>query len=291
MGTLSKIAFGLVASNSIKVGAYGAVEGDAVALGYLSGSLEIEHGEESKDVRVDQVIGIIKKHTIDETMKIRITAAEVSLENLAIAFGYPTSAVSGGNTLNIGGKTSNTYRTVYVNVNGGDGITRKFTFHKCKPTGASTHSYGRENETVADMEFEVIVDTTKTAEQQFATVVDSGADTTPPTVVLTTPADGGEVAKDAKTTVLWTFTETNLMDANTIIYGDTVLIMNTTTPASTVLVAGSIAYDTSAKTITFTPTDNWTGEDTLQAIVTTGVKDQNGNAMAATKIEQFDVAA
>jgi len=56
-------------------------------------------------------------------------------------------------------------------------------------------------------------------------------------------------------------------------------------------VAGTIAYDRTAKTVTFTPTANWTASDTLQAIVTTGVKDVNGNAVAAAKIEQFAVTA
>lgn len=119
----------------------------------------------------------------------------------------------------------------------------------------------------------------------------TGADSTAPVVALSSPVDGGTVVKDAKTTVEWTFTEASALDENTIVYGDTVVILNITTPATATLVAGALVYTASTKKMVFTPTANWTASDSLQAMVTTGVKDAAGNALAATKIEQFSVTA
>jgi len=289
-GTVNNVVLGLQADNTLKVGAYGAVEADAVEVGYLKGGIKLEHSEERYDVEVDQVIGHIKSITTHEDMKITLSIAEATVENLAIAMGYPTGAISGG-ILYFGGKTSNTERTLYINVKGKNGGNRKITIHKCIPTGATSQEYKKDGETLVDVEFKVLADTSQTAEQMMGTIEETGTDTTAPTVAMTTPTDDGTVTKDTKDTVVLTFTEANQMDENTLIYGDTIIINNTTTPSSAVFVAGSVAYDATAKTLTFTPAENWTASDTFQLSVSTGVRDMNGNALAAPYIAQFSVTA
>jgi len=144
---------------------------------------------------------------------------------------------------------------------------------------------------IVECALDVLWDKTQGAGEEMGTFVDTGADTTPPTIVLLTPADGGTVTKVTKDTVTWQLTEANRIDESTIVYGDTFQIINTTTPASASLEAGSIVYDSTLKRIVFTPDANWTASDTFQAIVSTGLQDEAGNNLAAAKIEQFSVTA
>ncbi len=91
------------------------------------------------------------------------------------------------------------------------------------------------------------------------------ADTTPPAVTSTSPANGATgVAVNA--TISATFSE--VMDASTI-----------TTATFTVSgVAGTVAY--SETTATFTPSGNLANNTTYTATITTGAKDAAGNPLA-----------
>jgi len=290
MGDKDNVVVGLQSLNTLKVGNYGDLEAAAVDVGFIKGGVQFEHDEDELLIFVDQAMGAIARKTTKESMKIKLTFSEASLENLAVAFGYPTTAVS-SDIFYLGGKTSNTERTLFVNVNSPDAGTRKYTLWKCVPDGKSNHAYKKDGETLIDVSFHVLEDVAKTAEQRFGNIEDTGLDTTPPTIALSTPTDGGTVTKATKGIVVWTITETNQMDENSIVYGDTVSIINITTPASAALVAGSIVYSPTAKTITFTPDAVWTTLESMQAIVTTGLKDLAGNKLAAMKIEQFSVSA
>jgi len=290
MGTTSNIVIGLQTTNTMKIGNYGDAEAAAVDVGFIKGGAEINHELEQYDIKVDQALGPVAVQATDENMTIKITLSEATLANVCAAYGYPTTAVA-DSTFTFGDVAANTYRTLYINVKSPNAGSRKYTFHKAIPTGSITYSHKKDEETLLEISFKILCDTTKTAAARFGTIVDTGADTTPPTVALSTPVDGGTVTKDAKGTVVWTITEANPLNENTIIYGNTFSIINTTTPGSAALVAGTIAYSSTAKTVTFTPTENWTASDTFQAIVTTGLEDANGNALAAIKIEQFSATA
>jgi len=291
--TKGNIVVGL-GSGFLTVGTYDQAEGAAADLGATEGGATISVDREYFEKRSDQSLGDLELIKTVETATLKVVLAESTLDNLRIAMDYPAGALA-GTTLNVGGNATVTPLTIYLNVVGVTDGTRKYTFHRCVALSAAEHAYKKDDKTMIDCEFRVLQDTAQSSNQQLFSVVDSASDTTAPTVVLTTPADGGTVAKDAQTTVLWTITETNAMNEGTIKYGDdddaTFMIINTTTPASTVLVAGSIVYDSTAKTVLFTPTSNWTGSDTLQAIVTTGLSDANGNRLATPKIEQFSVTA
>lgn len=291
--TQGNIVLGL-GDATVVIGTYGTVEGSAQDVGATQDGVSLECARDYFEKTCDQEIGPLEVFKTAERATLKVNLAETTLDNLRIAMDYPSGALV-GSTLSIGGNNTVNELTIYLNVVAPNGGTRKYTFHKAVCISAAAHAYQKDEKTMIECEFLLLQDTSKAANAQLATVVDTSSDTTAPTVALTTPADGGTVTKDTKGTVVWTITEAGAMDENSIIYGDnddaTFMIINTTTPASAALVAGTIVYDTAAKTVTFTPTNNWNASDTFQAIVTTGLKDVAGNRLAALKIEQFSVTA
>jgi len=294
MPTASNITVGLQTSNTVKVGTYGTAEGSCTELGLTEGGIEISNAREYFERKADQYIGVLGADKVSERMTVKFSIAEATLDNLRLAWDYPSTALV-GSVLTTGGNSTVTELTLFINCNSSGGGTRKYEFLKVVPIAAGTHSYKKNDKTMIEFEFLVLQDTSAAANEQMCIVTDSGADTTAPTVELTTPVDGGTVTKDTSGTVVWTITDAGVIDENTVKYGDddnaTFMIINTTTPASAALVAGSIVYDAAAKTVTFTPDATWTASDTFQAIVTTGLRDIAGNHLAALKIEQFSVTA
>jgi len=279
--------------SSFKVGAYGAVEGSAVDLGATEGGIEISIEREYYEKTVDQSLGILELIKTSEKAKLKVTLAETTLAVIQRAIDYPDTALV-GSTLTFGGNATVTELVIYANVVAPSGGTRKYTFYKCVNISAATHAYKKGEKSLVELEFAILQDTTKAANEQVGTIVDAGSDTTAPTIALTTPTDGNTVAQGTAGIVVWTYVEATAIDEGSVKYGDdddaTFMIINTTVPGSAALVAGTIALDTAAKTVTFTPTANWTNLDTFQAIVTTGFKDSSGNRLAALKIEQFSAA-
>lgn len=285
----SNIVVGVASENTVKIGAYNATEAAADDLGLTDGGVEIIKNEETKEIMADQALGPVDVVTIKEGSGLKFNLLESSLANIAKAFGQPASAVVGG-AFTLGGKSDiRDHRTVYVNVKGPGPGTLKITVHKAKIKGDSSLKYTKDGVTLVPVEVIALEDMTRTAGERMMSFAASGADSTAPQVALSSPVDGGTTPKDAKGAIEWTFTEVGNMDAGSIVYGKTVLILNITTPGSAAIVAGTLVYSAATKKMTFTPTNNWTASDSLQAMVTTGVKDAAGNALAAVKVEQFSV--
>ena len=99
------------------------------------------------------------------------------------------------------------------------------------------------------------------------------ADTTPPTVTSTTPADNA-TGVPVGTTVTVTFSEA--MDPTTI-NGTTFSLKVTSSSAA---VAGTVSYNTSTHVATFTPTAPLAASTQYTATVTTGAKDTAGNQLS-----------
>ena len=81
------------------------------------------------------------------------------------------------------------------------------------------------------------------------------------------------------------------MDEKSLVYGETIMIMKITDQADTSLVDGSIAYDSTTKVLTFTPTSNWTASDKHQIVITKRVRDVAGNYLASVFVGHFTVTA
>lgn len=294
MVTQANIVVGLGAA-TLKIGAYGAAEGACDDVGATDGGVSLEVPREYYEKMCDQAVGVLDLVKTSEKCTVKLNLAEATLTLLSRALDYDPSAAVSSSVLYAGGNADVNYLTLFLTVTAPSGGVRVYHFWKAVCTGAGGHSYKKDDKTMIEVEFTIIQDTSQTADQQLFTVTDTGSDTTAPTIAMTTPADGGTVTKDAKGTVLLTITETNAMDENSIVYGNgdggTIQIINVTTPGSEALVAGSIAYDSSAKTVTFTPDANWTASDKLIVVVTTGLKDVNGNHLANTFIGSFSVTA
>ncbi|GFE61361.1 Ig-like domain-containing protein [Geobacter sp. AOG2] len=106
---------------------------------------------------------------------------------------------------------------------------------------------------------------------QFTTLI---PDTTPPTVLSTSPVSGAtSVAVTSAITIV--FSES--MDPSTITTG-------TITVAG---VSGTVSYDSGTNTATFTPSSSLNYGTDYTATVSTGVKDLAGNALQASRVWTF----
>ncbi len=216
MGTQSNVVVGL-GDGAIKVGSYGTAEGSSDDLGYTEGGVELAVAREYYEKMVDQELGVLELFKVAERATLKVTLAEATLANLAKAIDYPSSAIT-GSELVFGGDASVNELTIYLNVVGPDNAARKYTFHKCVCTSAGTHSYKKNDKTMIECEFQILQDTSKTADQQLGSVQDVGGDTTAPTVALTTPSPGGTVDKDTSDTVVLTITEANPLNVRILSY-------------------------------------------------------------------------
>ncbi|MFA5161290.1 MAG: Ig-like domain-containing protein [Elusimicrobiales bacterium] len=287
MGNVTNIVVGMQSEGTLKIAAQGAQESSAADAGYIKGGIAIAHDENRYAVKVDQALGAVDMVPTDEKMTVKLSLAEATLSNMALAFGYP----DGGGGFSFGSKEGAQYRTLYINVKGPGGSLRKYTFWKCSPTGKTSQAYKLDSETVVDVEFDVLCDTAHPAAQRFGCVSDSGADSTPPAAALTVPAPGGGVAAGTKNPLTITFTEAGLMDEGSLRYGiapdATVMALYGSAPAA--LVAGALSYCAQSKTLSFTPAANWSA-GSYMLVLTTGVKDAAGNRLAAPYFANFTAA-
>jgi Bacterial Ig-like domain len=108
-------------------------------------------------------------------------------------------------------------------------------------------------------------------------------DTTPPTVLSTSPVNGTTVPIPSVVTV--TFSEA--MDSASVATGGA-FTLKATLGAS---VTGTVTYNTVTHIATFTPSSSLSNNTGYTATITTGVKDLAGNFMAAPKVFAFTTIA
>jgi phi13 family phage major tail protein len=117
----------------------------------------------------------------------------------------------------------------------------------------------------------------------FDAVVNVSADTTPPILTSTTPADNA-TAVPVSTTIQWVFSEAIAPDcvnlANFMVIEDS--------DGSVVL--GTLSQSADKTTITFTPSANLSAATDYKIIATTGVRDLTGNYMAQAQVRKFTTA-
>lgn len=174
MSTSTNIVVGLAAAGTLKAAEYGQTEAQAADLGFIKGGINIEHEETSYEIKVDQVLGAVDKITTDEALKIKFSLAEATLSNIALALGCPVPQ-AGAQSIDFGDKAATPYKTLFINVKGPQGASRKYTFWKCRPTGKTAQVYKRDGETLIDVEFDVLCDTSKDAAKRFGKIEDLSA--------------------------------------------------------------------------------------------------------------------
>lgn len=277
-----------------KIVAYGGVEGSAVDLGATEGGLKLSFNSELFMKKADQWLGSVGAVKISEDLKCEVMLAEITLVNLAYALGYPQSAISGGNTLNIGGNTAVGEWTLFVNgrAPSDPAATRKITLWKCVVLSAVEYEMKKDNKTLLKLTLQILQDTSKSANQQLMAIVDLGLDTTPPTVAMDTPAEDGTVATGTTNPVIVAFTEAGAgMDEGSMVINESVIVENIEDPTATVALAGTLSYATATKKLTFTPTAAWgAAGQNYKITLTRSVKDMAGNKLAAVFTGHFTAA-
>ncbi|HHW15436.1 MAG TPA: Ig-like domain-containing protein [Firmicutes bacterium] len=272
----------LVGAATLKVGSYGCVEASMRDVGATDGGVEVSFATEKLEIEVDQAYGPVKTVKTKESMTVKASLAEATLENIALAFGYPSSAVA-GDVFSFGGDNTIPEFQVIFYGTGPNGKERKVTLWKCNITGNTSMAYKKGEKVLIPVEIQVLADTTKPDKQRFGKIEDLAADATAPTVTGVTPANNA-TAVAVSSNVQITFSED--MQAATI-NPATVLLLNASTGAA---VAGSVAYDSSTRKATFTPSANLSAATAYLVVVTTAVKDLAGNALAAAYNSKFTTA-
>jgi phi13 family phage major tail protein len=117
----------------------------------------------------------------------------------------------------------------------------------------------------------------------FNAVVNVSADTTPPTLSNTVPANNA-TSVAVSTTVQWIFNEAISPDcvnaSNFIVIKD----------SDGSVVAGTLSQSADKTTITFTPSANLSATTAYRIIATTGVRDLAGNSLAQAQVRKFTTA-
>jgi hypothetical protein len=110
-------------------------------------------------------------------------------------------------------------------------------------------------------------------------------DTTPPTIASTLPAAAATNVVIAGFTFAWTFSEAILAACvtagNFFIYADVAMTLK----------AGALSLNAAGTVVTFTPTTAMTAATVYKAVATGDIKDLSGNALAATDVRKFTMAA
>lgn len=137
-------------------------------LGYTKGGAEFEHSIEWYDVEVDQENAPVTAVPIKESTKAVVRMSEGTLTNLNKSLGIGT--LTSGSTEDVftgGSSTYGTFKAIGINglAPGTDGATQRYRramLHKARPEGA-TVVFKKDEETILEVNFNALIDTTKTA--------------------------------------------------------------------------------------------------------------------------------
>lgn len=145
-------------------------------IGFTVDGVEITLEPDFVDINVDQLGDAAK--LIEQSIKVMLksTLAEATLANLAIAWGRPDAALSGG-TLEIGVNATGkpVERMLRFIGKSPDNTDRTYTVNRAVSVAASGHSFKRGEATMYPVEFRILPDSSQTG-SEYGTIVD-----TPPT--------------------------------------------------------------------------------------------------------------
>ena len=259
------------------------------------GGVEVSYAPEYHEVMLDMYgKSPIDEILIGEVMKAKVPIAETTYNNLKAVIPACTEVVDGTGKKKLtigrypGWKLSQVAQALVMHplTYADDMKDYDITLHKAVPVGDIKFLYEFDKERIYEVTFIGLVDTDRTAGDFIATIgdVSVSANITAPTVVSVVPADAA-TAVSKSTTVVWTMSDN--------LNSDTV---NTTTvamynDATGVAVAGTVVYNDTAKTITFTPSAALAGTTKYSAILTPGIKAKNGVALETIKVTDFTTAA
>jgi hypothetical protein len=149
---------------------------DGANVGALDGGATVTYEPSHVEHTVDQRMGVQRVDKIAERMTIACNLKEATLENLRIAWGQPTYALSTAGaktTLHVGGEGAVTEHSLVLTGKApGSDRTRTITCHKAVAIETSAHSYTKDNATVYPVTFVLVEDSTKAAGFKYMTIED-----------------------------------------------------------------------------------------------------------------------
>jgi len=149
---------------------------DSVNIGALVGGVEVLYESEKFLHRVDQHMGVLAIDKIDETVRVRVRMGESTLENLRIAMGQPSWALSQATSLlHIGSETNVPQHALVITgkAPGATDKTRTITIPKAVVEEGGTHSYTKDGRTEYEVTFMCLVNSSLDAGWQIMTIQDS----------------------------------------------------------------------------------------------------------------------
>lgn len=257
----------------IKYANYGESEAQANEVGLTQGGVSYNHTMEFKEYDdADQHIGVVGAEKTGDRLEVTFRMKEATLENLMLAWGLPDENLDeASNTLTFGGDYDIDYKTLFLEGPAPAGGVAKWEFWKAMAISSSEITDQKEDNTVYEVTFLIIEDTTKTKHQRYGQRVDTYDDTTAPTIDSVSPTDSAtDVAVD--TTVEWTFSEA--IQQRDITTGNFNL-----TDGAGAEVAGSLSYDPDTYTVVFTPDASLANATDYLTFVSGEVRDMAGNEM------------
>jgi hypothetical protein len=149
---------------------------DGANVGALDGGATVTYEPTHIEHTVDQRMGVQRVDKVAERMTIAANLKEATLENLRIAWGQPSQALSAAGakiTLNIGGRDAVTEHTLVLTGKApGTARTRTITCHKAVAIETSAHSYAKEGATVYPVTFVLVEDPSKGEGFKYMTIED-----------------------------------------------------------------------------------------------------------------------
>ncbi|MFA5558622.1 MAG: hypothetical protein WDA59_04070 [Methanofastidiosum sp.] len=154
----------MASSANVLVGV-ASVSFDSAPLGWTTDGVTLTINTEVADIKVEEVIGTIKRVVTDQSIEVTLNMAEGTLDNLAKAI--PNSSLS-SSTITLGGGTYQSGALVLIGKNPA-GFNRTITLTKVTPIGSIGIPYKKGEISVIPVTFSALVGDTG----QFGTIVDA----------------------------------------------------------------------------------------------------------------------
>lgn len=273
-----------VGPSDIRVGAYGVTKENANEIGITQGGVGYSYSREYKLFDdSDQHFGAIAMAKTNEAMEVTFAMEENVLENIALAWDIPLANITEGeNKITFGGDQLPQYKTIYIDGPAPAGGTASWTLWKAVAMSSAEMRDVKDDNTLIEVTFTVIQDTSKPAGQRFGQRVDVYEDTTAPTITGVVPADDATTVA-VGSTVQWTFSED--IQQRDITAGNFNVVDELGNE-----VAGTLSYALGTYTVEFTPDADLSATTTYFTFVSGEVRDMSGNTLGANNRTSFTTA-
>lgn len=280
-GTLASI------QNDIVKVTYGGTD-----LGFTTDGIDVEYAPEMEDLVVDEFGASpldIMGNGANFTVTMRLSEYSTSLLTSLIP-GSERDVVGPDSRMTYGRSAGYRFRDdaaillLHPIKLGASDKSRDILVHLAVVTEGPTWRLVGNEQRVAEVTFRALLDETKAEGEQMFIVGDADvtADATPPTISSSNPLDAA-AGVAVGTNYVWTFDEA--LDPTTVNTSNFMLF-----ETDGAAIAGAVSYNQSLFEVTFNPTSDLTAATAHDAIVSTGVKDVSGNALAAADSRQFTTA-